>query len=262
MATSYSLISGQDQQKPLEEASAEEVLLVTLVNTVLILGAAAIFAPLPGTSNRGGFYPVFIPEHWSSRVSAYPFDPYTINHVNHGVLFYLLALALGSDMSKALVVTLASAMAWEVWENSDYVINKFRQYEGPSEFYEGDSKINSAFDVLSCGLGFAGALLASSVVGPWPQLVYLLGTEMLMGLVWRDNVLLQMIQLSAYSPAIAAWQLEVVPKTYRSPSKLMRTILPPDRAWRDGRGHLHYMTESRRARMEGRDGGSALVFQW
>ena len=194
----------------LEDASAIEVLVLTVLHVVLVLGTARLLGPLPGT-DKGGLWPVVVPEHYSSRVSVHPFDPYTINHVNHGIGGFLLASLLGLDMASMLFFTIASAMIWEIIENSDFVIKRFRQYEGPSEYYEGDSKINAVGDVLSCGLGFAGALLASSWGGAWAGLAWVLATETLMGLVWRDNLVLETLQMTFYSSSIAAWQLEIVP---------------------------------------------------
>ena len=221
------------EQPPLrlEDASATEVLVVTLLQVVLVLGTVRLLGPLPGT-DRGGLWPLVVPEHYSTRVSGHPFDPYSINHVNHGIGGFLMAWLLGLDMATGLLFTIASSMMWEILENSDFVINRYRQYEGPSEHYEGDSKINAAFDVLSCGLGFAGALLASTWGGPWAGLAWFLGTETLMGLVWRDNMVLQIIQLTCHSSSIAAWQLEIVPGEYRSSSRLLQTLVPPGQ---DGR---------------------------
>merc|ERR1712129_470658 len=151
---------------------------------------------LPGFDG-GAFWPVFIPEHYSNRTSAYPLDAYSINHVNHGVFGYLVAEAAGADHTAGLGWNIASAVAFEVIENSEYIINKFRDYEGPSEGYTGDTKINSAFDVVCCGAGYILALT----------------TEALMAAVWRDNVLIMAIQLSPLnSAAITEWQLEFVPQ--------------------------------------------------
>jgi len=197
---------------PLKEAPVVLMVATMLWQVVLMLSTVQATIGLPGFDG-GGFWPVFIPEHYSNRTSAYPLDAYSINHVNHGVFGYLVAEAAGADHTAGLGWNIASAVAFEVIENSEYIINKFRDYEGPSEGYTGDTKINSAFDVVCCGAGYILALLAERSLGPVGPWLWLLTTEALMAAVWRDNVLIMAIQLSPLnSAAITKWQLEFVPE--------------------------------------------------
>ena len=73
---------------------------------------------------------------------------YSFSHVNHGVLGFLLANLLGADLGVDFVLTIASALLWEVLENTKFVIDLFRENSGPSEYYRGDSKVNVVGDVL------------------------------------------------------------------------------------------------------------------
>src|SRR6185503_6306807 len=64
----------------------------------------------------------------SAENSQQLFDPYSFRHVSHGVVFYALTrLALGPQrvMLRAIVAIAAEA-AWEVYENTDTVINRYR----------------------------------------------------------------------------------------------------------------------------------------
>ena len=51
-------------------------------------------------------------------------------------------------MGVDFVLTIASALLWEVLENTKFVIDLFRENSGPSEYYRGDSKVNVVGDVL------------------------------------------------------------------------------------------------------------------
>jgi hypothetical protein len=207
------------------DAPAVQVVFLVIFNVMLVLGSISLVASLPGNPNKGAFWPVFIPEHYSERVSSHPLDPYSINHINHGVAGFLLAWALGQNMFHALLFTLITAAAWELFENSDFVIDRFQQF-GANKGYEGDSTINLSFDMLSCGLGFAGALVAGRALGPWAPLGWILASEASMAAIWRDNMLLQTIQLNAFSPRLSDWQLGAVPAEYKTPSRLMRSLVP------------------------------------
>lgn len=190
----------------LEDASAPQVLILTLTYTFATLFTVASLYSLPGSS-RGGFWPIIITDVWSPQSSGHPLDPYSINHVNHGVIGFLLAHHFGLDMEKSLLLTILSAMVWELGENSDFVSDNMRHGTR-------DSQINAASDVVTCGLGFAGGLVASAWGGVWPGLAWVLATETAMGLVWRDNMVIKLGQFVAHSSEVAAWQCEGAPPEY------------------------------------------------
>src|SRR5579885_1178185 len=87
----------------------------------------------------------------SAENSQHLFDWYSPSHLIHGFLFYWL-LTLASryiPMSFALRLALAVAVeaTWEVIENTDFVINHYREATISLDYY-GDSVVNSISDTL------------------------------------------------------------------------------------------------------------------
>ena len=91
--------------------------------------------------------------------------------------------------------------AWEVLENSSFVINRYRTETIALE-YTGDSIINSLADILACA---AGAFIARAL-GPWRTLLLFLAMEIAL-LFWiRDNLTLNVVMLVHPVQGIKAWQ--------------------------------------------------------
>jgi hypothetical protein len=142
----------------------------------------------------------------SDQNSQQIFDPYTLTHVIHGALFYgLTRLALGSPpIAICAIVAITLEAAWEVYENTDQVINRYRAAT-ISLGYFGDSVINSLTDMLAC---LAGLLLAwrlpTMVTVTWVVVV-----EVILAFWIRDNLTLNIIMLIHPINAIRAWQMGV-----------------------------------------------------
>ena len=73
-------------------------------------------------------------EHYSLKTSQNLLDPYSFSHVNHGVHGFLLANLLGADLGVSFVLTIASALLWEILENTKFVIDLFKREHWPSEY--------------------------------------------------------------------------------------------------------------------------------
>jgi len=174
------------------------------VVALMILAGASEFAMgrrLWGNSGTPGLWSGDI---WSTHNSQYLADPYTFTHVTHGVLFYgiLRALAKSLSTSTRLVVAVGLESAWEVLENTDLVIGRYRA-ETISQNYYGDSIVNSMTDIASCIFGF---LLASRL----PKRITIIGTVAVEAvlLFWiRDNLSLNILMLIRPTRAIRMWQL-------------------------------------------------------
>jgi hypothetical protein len=131
-------------------------------------------------------------------------DPYTFTHVEHGALFYgLTRLALGPEaVTLRLLATVALESAWEVYENTDTVINRYRA-ETISNGYYGDSLINSMADILACLIGFALARYLPTRV----TIAWMIAVEIVLAIWIRDNLSLNILMLVYPLDAVRRWQM-------------------------------------------------------
>jgi hypothetical protein len=140
---------------------------------------------------------------WSSDNSQHLLDPYSFTHVLHGfVLCGLLALII-PRLSPVWQLWLAVSIeaGWEVLENSEFVIQRYRQ-ETAALGYHGDTIVNSLGDILVCGLGF---VLARNL-GLRHTLGLFVGIEIALAFWIRDSLLLNIIMLVYPIDAIKEWQ--------------------------------------------------------
>jgi len=198
--------------------SVGSAILIALIYGVFIMGIVNAIYPLPG-HEKGGIWPIYVKEHYSTQTSQNLLDPYSFTHATHGVIGYILASWIHIDLAGGLVFSLMSAMLWEMLENTNLVITLFRENSGTSENYRGDSRINVVGDILSCGVGYMLAHVGHQIGGPWFPFAWLVASEIALAASIRDNMLLMGLQLIAPIPIIAEWQAEVIPLEYRVKKK-------------------------------------------
>jgi hypothetical protein len=150
----------------------------------------------------GGWNPWAGDTH-SMHNSQHLFDPYSFSHVSHGLLFCGLCawwfprLALGWR----LVAAAAIEVLWEVVENTQFVIDRYRAATISLDYY-GDTVANSFGDVLSCLIGF----ILARYLGLWRSIALFCVLELVL-LFWiRDNLLLNIVMLIHPIDAVKAWQ--------------------------------------------------------
>lgn len=140
---------------------------------------------------------------WTQHNSQHVVDPYSFTHVLHGILEYWILGLLFPRMKYVwrLLIAVSVESAWEVAENSSYIIERYRE-ETISLAYFGDSVINSLADIVCCAAGFfiAGKLRF------WRSLALFLTTEAVL-IVWiRDSLLINIVMLIWPLDAIKKWQ--------------------------------------------------------
>jgi hypothetical protein len=151
-----------------------------------------------------GHFAVWIGEWCSSNTSQQLLDPYSFTHILHGFLFFWLMLLVFRRVRRGWQFLLAVLLesAWEVFENTSFVINKYRN-ETAALGYQGDTIVNSLGD-LTCAL--AGFLVARQLGLRWSLIVFLL-IELALTFWIHDSLLLQILMLIRPIEAIKFWQL-------------------------------------------------------
>jgi Protein of unknown function (DUF2585) len=146
---------------------------------------------------------------WSSDVqsdqnSQQLADPYTFTHVTHGVVLFWLVGLVGRSLPAGTRAVLALALecAWEVLENTDLVIQRYRAATVSLGYY-GDSVLNSIGDVSAAAIGCALA----AWLPVWPLVAGIVILEATLALWIRDNLTLNILMLLRPIDAIRRWQM-------------------------------------------------------
>ncbi len=139
----------------------------------------------------------------SSENSQHLTDWYTFTHFIHGFGFYaaLAWLARGWPLAARFVAATAAEAAWEIFENTSFVIDRYRA-ETISLDYYGDSVVNAVGDLVASCIGFLFA--ARAPVRATIFVVVLL--EVALAYFIRDNLTLNVLMLVWPVEAVKVWQ--------------------------------------------------------
>ena len=141
----------------------------------------------------------------SAENSQHLIDWYTPSHLIHGFLFYgafwLLSRVLPLSFAMRLILAVVIEAAWEVIENTDFVINHYREMTISLDYY-GDSVINSVSDILVMVLGY----FMAARLPVWLTVTIAIALELFVGAMIRDNLTLNVLSFVRPVDAVLDWQ--------------------------------------------------------
>lgn len=171
---------------------------------LVVLGAAALLLAMGRVPIcTCGHVKLWHGQTMSSENSQHLADWYTPSHLIHGILFYAALWLVARRMPvewRLFLATLVEA-AWEVLENTDRVIERYRAVTVSLDYY-GDSVINSVFDILAMFAGFWLARKAPVRV----SVATVIGFEALTAWLIRDGLALNVLMLLWPLDAVRVWQ--------------------------------------------------------
>jgi hypothetical protein len=183
---------------PLWVCIGVSLVIVGLAALVLLaMGRAPYYASGPVTLWYG--------DAWGPHNSQQFSDPYTFTHITHGALLYWLLQLIARRLSLRWrgVLAVAAESGWEILENTDTVINRYRAATMALGYY-GDTVLNSVGDISACAIGF---LLASRLPTRVTVAMVIL-LELTLTLWIRDSLLLNVVMLIYPIAALKRWQLQ------------------------------------------------------
>lgn len=149
-------------------------------------------------------FDIWSSDAWGTHNSQHLFDPYAFTHILHGFLyFWILSLIFRQKISLKwlLFIAVSAESAWEILENTNTVIERYRTATLALDYY-GDSILNSSGDILACAAGF----IVARKLGFWLSLAAFVIIEIILILWIHDSLLINIIMLIHPVEAIKNFQ--------------------------------------------------------
>ena len=139
----------------------------------------------------------------SSENSQHISDWYTPSHIIHGFLFFGLLWLVARRLSLGWRLAIATVIeaAWEIVENSDAVIERYRSVTISLDYY-GDSVLNVVADISAMILGF----WLASKLPVWATVALIVLFEAVTIWLIRDGLALNVLMLLYPLDGVAEWQ--------------------------------------------------------
>jgi len=175
----------------------------TFSAAILFIATALLLAMGRNPICTCGAIDLWVGQRDSAKTSQMLADWYSLSHIVHGLLFYamLWLVARRWPVDWRFIAALLVEATWEVIEITPFVIGRYRETTAALG-YNGDSVINSLSDILMMCLGF----LLARKLPLWAAIALLVLLEAIPLFVIRDNLALNIWNLLAPNPAVAAWQ--------------------------------------------------------
>ena len=184
--------------------------LITIGICVLVVAVTILILKTMGRPfiSNSGTVKLWHAEVVSSENSQHLSDWYSFSHIVHGfILFFLLWLISKKipqirKFSVGFVIAVVMESIWEVIENTDFIINRYREATIALDYF-GDSIINSTSDILFMSLGF----MMASRLSVLASVSFVAASELMLAIVIRDNLALNILMLIYPIDAIKEWQI-------------------------------------------------------
>ena len=140
----------------------------------------------------------------SQHTSQHLADPYSLTHMQHGLVFFWVVHMLFKRWTWPWQLWLALAIeaAWEIVENTQWVINRYRDATAALG-YTGDSILNSVGDLVACWLG----IVIAQRIGWRATWILFFACEAVLILTIRDSLLLNIVMLFFPIESLKQWQI-------------------------------------------------------
>ena len=176
-----------------------------LVTGIIVAAAVAEYLMGHPLICKCGYVKLWHFDVQSAENSQHLIDWYTPSHIIHGFLFYwllwLLSRWIPLSFGARLVLAVAIEASWEVVENTDWVINHYRELTISLDYY-GDSVINSVMDILFMVLGF----FMAAYMPVWLTVLIAIALELFVGAMIRDNLTLNVLMFVRPLDSVLQWQ--------------------------------------------------------